>query len=497
MFPHMSLLAILASTLLNVSVQIHFTPGANLAYQLDCVSGAIQACGRADFGTLWRERFLRTAADSAQLVAWGALRRRYDVTATVERTTNGRVEREHVALGDKLRIATLQATSVDDLTQRLETFLRPADWLVARAVVQHFREPFDAWWQTEAAPRGEPFRAKLEALLARDDVRATIGRFAAFYGTVFPADAGVPMQLVMRPGQVPWPTSGQQIERHAVLEFLPNEDPARRIDVAVHELCHFFFNTRDPAKERALTERLRTSRSPAAMAAGNLFNEALATALGSALLVRQLTDSARWQRMLATPMSFYANPYIDKAARVLLPIVEKRVAAGGTIDDPAFATEYIAGIDSAFGAAVTAPALLLNELYLYSDDALGDAILGQARNALRPSSVYAMRAPAKTAQFDDFRQRDRLNALFVLTPKAVDELGSRQQLPPDAVKTLHRAARDMKEPSFVHVARRPSGAWWFIIIARDAAAADAALARLARRPSALVDAPSPPAAPKS
>lgn len=481
-----------------ISVDLRFSAGANLAYQLDCVSGAIQACGRPDFEALWRQRFLRTAADSAQLAAWGAMRRRYDVGVRLEGTSGTAPSTDNtVAMRDKVRIATLQATTVDDAIDRLESLLLPDDWLSARAALLHFRAPFTAWWTTEAAPRGEPFRVKLDALLARDDVRAQISRFAAFYGTTFPTDAGVPMQLILRPGLVPWNTSGQQVERHAVLEFLPNEDPTRRIDVAVHELCHFFFNTRAAANTAALRTRLLRASSSAGVAAHNLLNEAMATALGNAILARQVTDSARWRRLLATPMALYANPHVDKAARVLLPVMDRRLATTGTIDDPTFATEYLAGIDSAFGASVTSPALLLNELYLYADDALGDATMGQVRETIRPASMYASRAPARTIVFDDMTRMPDINTLFVLSPGGVAELVNRKLLPQDALDGLRRAARDRFGPTTLHAARRPSGAWWFIVVARDTAAAREGLTRLARRPSALVDAPEQPTAPKS
>ena len=459
----------------NGFVDVRFTPGANLAYQLDCVSGVVPFCGRADYEALWRTHFLRTAVDSLRLRQWEALNRRYAVS--IAPTGTGDDAREPMEVGQKLRLAQLQSSTPADLLVRLELLLAPADWLIAREVVLHFAPPFDRWWRETAAPTGEPFVQALRALLHRSDVAERVGQFVRFYGTTYPLAAGVPMQLLLRPGLVSEGTSGQQIERHAMLEFFADESPASRIDVAVHELCHFLFSTRSSERATALGTRMRQSPIPGAVAAFNLLNEGLATALGNGVLARAVLDSARWQRRLDTPLSFYNNPHIDRAARVLLPLVDSALARGETLDTPSFVDRYVAGVDSAFGASATSPALLLNELYLFVDASLGDSVRRVVRRAIRPSSMYADQTSVATATFGDFTRQPALSALLVVTPGAMRTLVRRGIVPSAGLRTLIGAPRGAD--AAVQVARRPSGSYLFVITARDGVAATAMVDRLA------------------
>jgi hypothetical protein len=460
-----------------------FTPAANLAYQLDCVSGAVRACGADDYRALWTRDFLRTRGDSAQLRAWTALRARYRASYKPERAP-GSADTRAIDVDDKLRIASLQSTTVSDLVSRLELLLAPADWQVARVVLRHFEAPFRAWWTRDAEGLGAPFVEQMRATLEREEVGTMVQRLARVVGTTAPLDEPIPMQLLLRPQLVVTGTSGQQIERYSVVEFLPGEAPGNRLDVAVHELVHYYYGERPAAADSALRARLRATGSPAATVAINVMNEALATALGNAIFAALVTDSTRLARRLATPLGLYNNPNVDRAAKAILPLVHALVADGGTIDDPAFAASSVRAIADAFGEGVSAPALVLNELYFFSDRAMGADAGPNVRRALRTSSMYDESGDVATATFADFRQQPELNALFMITPASIAALRTRGVL--EAVLAERLAQRARSGDAVVHVTRRPSGSWWFFIVAKGPAAAERALATLARMSSSAL-----------
>ena len=81
-----------AGSQLHVAVRV--SPVADLAHRLDCVAEVIRACGTADYQQLWRDRFLRDAADSAALGAWRTLRERYAVDVEVQSSAADAVGRE-------------------------------------------------------------------------------------------------------------------------------------------------------------------------------------------------------------------------------------------------------------------------------------------------------------------------------------------------------------------------------------------------------------------
>jgi hypothetical protein len=57
------------------TLRASFTPVANFAYQLDCVSNVQQSCaGRADYIKLWREALKIDSESSPEIKRWVAVR---------------------------------------------------------------------------------------------------------------------------------------------------------------------------------------------------------------------------------------------------------------------------------------------------------------------------------------------------------------------------------------------------------------------------------------
>lgn len=124
---------------------------SNYLYQLDCVSGAIAACGRADYAALWQAEFLRSAADSASLAAWKTLRRRYERYVAID---TQRARRTGFDLGEKVRLAGMQSESIEAFLVRLDLLVLPEDVVIGGALVRDRREQSGGRGATVAASRG-------------------------------------------------------------------------------------------------------------------------------------------------------------------------------------------------------------------------------------------------------------------------------------------------------------------------------------------------------
>ena len=57
-FTYLSLIAVNA-----VEIKLNYTPVANIAYQLDCVSEVIHSCSVQNYKLLWEKEFIKDESD--------------------------------------------------------------------------------------------------------------------------------------------------------------------------------------------------------------------------------------------------------------------------------------------------------------------------------------------------------------------------------------------------------------------------------------------------
>ncbi len=304
----------------DIKVKLHFTPTANLVYQLDCISNVLPHCSRETYKDLWKTNFFKTDEDQDLVKSWSDLMTRYRPELEFERPKdkpyNGRFQ--GVKLATKARIASFQSTSMEDYFNRLDLIVIPKDKEKFEKVIRNFYPRFEKWWTTVALPKGKKFAKQTDALLKTPNISKIIKQYAGFYEASLPDDYTVHFNLFYRPDSKE-STSGQQIENYSVAEFLPFEKPADRIDVIIHELCHFFYESATDEKFASLLKAFDATGKIEARAAYNLLNESLATAFGNGLVNKLTMDSKRWEKYYAKPLSFYNNYHIDKASRTVMP----------------------------------------------------------------------------------------------------------------------------------------------------------------------------------
>ena len=452
---------------------------ANLTYQLDCLGGFV-SCVEEDYKALWDERFLKTPEDRKQLAEWEDLRQRYQLEVSLPASEDSPLIPRHseINLFVKLRIAGLQAADLEDYLSRLELLVAPADRTRFARVLRHFLPSFDTWWQAEALPRGRPMAQKIEALLGTPEVAGPLARIERFYAPALDPESTLRLALMARPARASENTSGQQVESTAVVEFLPDERPEDRIDVVIHELCHFFFDSAADGSFAELQKRFAAAGRPAATPAYNLLNEALATALGNGMIGRAVLEPEEFEKTLAREGSFYNYPNVDRAGKALLPVLDLWLAEGRTLFDPQFVDVYIRTLESAFGDSLLAPQLFLNEMYLMVDARVGTGLARPVRQALHSTSVYSEEAAwSEPGILADYRKNPRLNAVFLVHPENVMELANRGILPLEEVKAI--AQRAAQEGKALYAFERAPGTYIFVLVAKDAETAKALAGQLA------------------
>lgn len=465
-----------------LKMQVIYSETANLTYQLDAVSGTLTHMNPVNYQTLWKNEFLKTDQDQAMLKQWGDIKRRYQSVAQLpgedmpfERGMN------YISLNDNIRVAGLRAKTADDFLNGASLLMMPADVTRLKESFRYFVPKFHAWWQREAATKGQAFVKRLEALLKSDGTRKQIASFRKFYSPDLPEGSDVYFSLVYRPDLVKSPTSGQQMGSLGLIEFLPNEKPEKRLDVVVHEFCHFLYGARSEAANQVLQKRFVDSNDPAAKPAFNLLNEGMATALGNGVLGRDFADPKTWPAFLAKPNSLYNNPNIDRAGKKLLQLMDAWLPLGKTMDDPTFVPTYIAAMKNAFGPELTKPSLFLNEAFIYVDESFGVQFSRDLRQTLNVASAYtSVAGKIDSDSFQSYTAMPSLSAIIVVPPSQIGSLVDMKVLTPADGDALRNEITSKKAAVFA--TPRSPHAHTFVVVAETQAEANQRIKDLAAAP---------------
>jgi hypothetical protein len=472
-----ALAPVAAGAQLHVAVRV--SPVADLSHQIDCVARVIGACATADYTALWRERFLRDAADSAALESWRALRERYGAGVQIETGTQDAVGRElrWVTLGERWRLAGLQARSFDDYRERLALLLLPQDRARAIDALSRFRPRFQAWWDAEARDGLVRGRDSLGVLLARADLRAVVDGAQRFYGATAMRDDTLSLTLVARPGRVRGSTSAELVAGAAVQELLPGASPAREVGVTLHELAHLLLSVAPDSTRQAIAAELARAGVPG-RAARALLDEGLATAFGNGLVERALRPTAQFAAYAERPRSFYNDDVIDAAGKALLPVLDSLLRAGATLREPATLQAIQRALATAMGPGLLRPRALLHDLWGFVDERVAEP-REVARALQRELNVgnYSVAMDSAGGMPRETLQRDAWIGAVVVAPAAsLARLAARGAFEAREVAAMRRAAA---AGPVLYGARRANGARTWVIVARSAREAGPLVARLA------------------
>ncbi len=448
---------------LNFIVQV--LPLSNLVYQLDCLAGTIN-CSQATYLNLWKTRIGWTAEDDVHLDRWRALRRKYrgEIVLDVSRAEPMALPWSGptgIELEDKFAIATFHARDELALRSHWEAIVAPTDLPALESVIDHFQPRFSKWWKEEAQGPCEHYRRTVQSRLAQKSVKDAILSFARFYDVDLPGEYPIYLNLFYRPKGTDNHTKGTQLENHAVVEFLPDEDVNFRLGVVIHELCHFFHASGSEADKRALSQSFADSPDSLSLAGLNILNEALATALGNGIAGELLLDPATFKAKLESDRGLYNDSAIDAAAKAILPFLKSQLATGKTLYDQAFAASYLSALEHRMGPLLQMPARLLTELVIIHDTAFSDVVNNPIRRRLS-GGIYPSAGVANDASWTMLKLYHKMNAMIVVSPATLPLLADRTTwVSPNDLDVMKRQFD--RSSSWVYAIQRFPSTYVFVI----------------------------------
>lgn len=200
------------------------------------------------------------------------------------------------------------------------------------------------------------------------------------------------------------------------------------------------------------------------MPAYNLMNEALATAMGNGIASKVFMKKEAWEKYFAKSKSFYNNDEIDLAGKTIIRLIETWISDKKTIYNREFVRQYITSLEKAFGPSLTAPKLYLSELFFQASGQFEEPFRRYVNKQLKTSSMWASQGEWQPGM-ETFKKNPRLNSLFIVHPKEIDQLERNEVLPGNEVKRL-RAAFE-QSGSVLYSFQRSKGVFIFVIIEKD------------------------------
>jgi hypothetical protein len=457
-------------------VKVKFREIANLTYQLDCVGNLPVYCSAGNLGELWKREFLKTEEDRRMLGEWTRLRELYSRNVQVGKSSGASA---YLSLFDKIRIAGFQAEGIADYAEKLDLLTAPADRRAFERVLRHFYPSFSDWWRREAFKAGADFAAQTDALLRSAKINEPVKQFYNFYAPLLPADYEISFNLFYIPDAVKEPGNGQQLQNYSLMEFKAKDRPAQRIDIAVHELCHFFYENMPPESQAKLKADFYAANRASAIPAYNLLNEVLAAAFGNGMIARSVTPPAEFEKYAATGLSFYNNDAIDRGAKAVLPFLDGWLKNKKTINDPEFVSRYISVLEKAFGEDLLKPKLYLSEMFLFVDKKYNVSLRRGVRKTLETASFYAAEGALTDENIlDSFTSEPRLNSVFIIHPDNIKQLADHRIISEAQAKRI-QAEFDSKQAVLFSAPRAAPFTYVYVVVAKDAASAGKLIEKLA------------------
>ena len=310
-----------------VTMQIRADAEQNLIYHLDCLARII-GCSRDNFAELWQ-----------------ALPKRDKDDVWLERWKNSRITPN---------TRSAKAKPGDSTSHPFDAPLHDVEQPVAQLsakdyeTLAYFQPRFDAWWKVEPGNHLKRMRLSLEHLAVIVELPDLLSGLARFHAVPNAAVRPVEVFLLSAPGVRKSPTHAEIRGDRAFVETRIGESGTVRMGVVAHEAAHYYYSLA-PLRQRTRTrEWFLTSERSWAIAAYHLFNEALAAAFGNGLVEARLLADSDFTRYVALPESFYADAYVDAAAKATQPLLDDYLRHGRALDR-AFVDRYI----EALGIALT------------------------------------------------------------------------------------------------------------------------------------------------
>ncbi|MFY0582914.1 hypothetical protein ACN28S_59265 [Cystobacter fuscus] len=195
-----------------------------------------------------------------------------------------------------------------------------------------------------------------------------------------------------------------------------------------------------------------------------------------------MLPAERFEELLKKPLSFYNEPSIDLAGKTLLPWLDGWLTEERTLDDAGFVPRYLAELERAFGTALTTPKLHLNRLLLLSDETYDTSFRQVTRAEFHPSGAVIVEEPCCSERMrTEYQEKANLGVLLIVHPSRLGMLVEAGMMGTQDVGSLRSRLESRGAALFGF--QRSSGAYAFVITARDAEGVEHMVRRLAGAPA--------------
>ena len=484
------LLLAIAQTANAQTLRAEFSPLANFAYQLDCVSGARsqhRCAGADDFRALWRRDLGIDTSALPALKQWAKLRKEYAAMTSGEVASDPGWLYGEINFDDRILIAAFAAKDAADYRSRL-TLLLP-DHLAPEAstIVLSLYPTFEKWWNSKGAALGKPASQSMITALQTPSIKRQVNELFVFYGSPPAALAPHTVYLMVRPGlAAKGLSSGGNFGATSLVEFFARTESREQTPVIVHEYSHYVFGVTPKDKGLALRSNIIKAAGDLGLPAWALLNEAFATAIGNGRVSRSLLEPAAYEKFAAKDLSFYYVENIDLGGKAVLPLVDAFVASKRTIFDATFPDAYAQALREKMAAALNTPATFMNEYSLVVDSTLGEGPEGGVPFASEFQSTSRNMSVTRCCD-GDFRQAIQKAAngtgVIAVASSNFDKLANVLRLSDDKQAALDAARREPGAVGALLVSRETGSPPLILTVVNDSAALSRAAKLLAAMPA--------------
>ncbi|PIQ27912.1 hypothetical protein COW36_08855 [bacterium (Candidatus Blackallbacteria) CG17_big_fil_post_rev_8_21_14_2_50_48_46] len=445
--------------------QLNALPIANLAYQLDCMSGQGH-CSREAFEKLWHEDLGWNPEDSEMLKAWQKLRQLYQHQIMLNPAplppTVFPLRFEGLDLSRKLRIAPLDARNFSEYASRANLLMRPQDADQALRILSHFYPRISQWWQAGAQAETERAAREFVEIAQKYALEDWLKQARNFYRSQESEHLTYQLDFFLRPG-IGGNQHGEQLENHSLIEVLPSKSLLNQTPVTLHELSHFLYAQAPRELQFQLVDWFCTQKEAWAIPAYNLLNEVMATTLANGQAARRLFPAEQFQRYFKTKGSFYNDAYIDPVAKALLPRLEAALKNQENLYQPEFLKSYLSIFKQALGEKALAPELFLRTAGIVAE---GQAMQAAAQNFQQANRIGVAWGSQNLIQGPQtFRHFPALSGALFLSPDQAFRLADWADLISQSDRDAILRAAQEKKPGVWGI-QMPKGAWLFVFLAQ-------------------------------
>ncbi len=336
-------------------------------------------------------------------------------------------------------------------------------------ILAQFEPRFDRWWQQGPADTAKTRLRGIERQLDSAAANDLLGKLQHFHRLPEPLDV-FEVELITSPSAGTRATHAEVRANLARVETLIDEPSSQRVGVVMHEAAHYLYAQTPIEQRKEIRTWFFAESSAWSIAAYNLFNEALASAFGNALVEETQMDAAAYQAYLALPESLYADPYVDRAAKAVLPLLKSYLQENRQIDQP-FVSEYVDRVGQAMGSRITHLGFWLRQMVFVATSAESSKLIRVVARQIRTGALLQETLPRGCNEGCLLADYPELGGVIVTTLGQLDSMAS--QISSEARADIRRQV--LRSGHSIYGIKRSNRSLLFVITADSTGALETAL----------------------